>query len=66
MNRFVYNNEFEQNAIINKLSELEMQIEEEERKTEEERDKKKEMELRYAQLIQSLKLSTMYSKRNFY
>ncbi len=66
MDRFVNNNEFDKDVIFNKLAELSSKLEEEVGKDDNDRDFEKERELIYAQMIQGLKLNTLFSNRNYY
>ena len=66
MNQFNYNNDFDKDVIYNKLAEISSKLEEEQNKDKGERDKEKELGLMYAQMIQGLKLNTLFNNRNFY
>ena len=66
MNQFNYNNDFDKDVIYNKLAEISSKLEEEQHKDKGERDKEKELRLMYAQMIQGLKLNTLFNNRNFY
>lgn len=66
MNQFSYNNDFDKDVIYNKLAEISSKLEEEQNKDKGERDKEKELRLMYAQMIQGLKLNTLFNNRNFY
>lgn len=66
MNQFKYNNDFDKDVIYNKLAEISSKLEEEQNKDKGERDKEKELRLMYAQMIQGLKLNTLFNNRNFY
>lgn len=66
MNQFNYNNDFDKDVIYNKLAEISSKLEEEQIKDKGERDKEKELRLMYAQMIQGLKLNTLFNNRNFY
>lgn len=66
MNQFNYNNDFDKDVIYNKLAEISSKLEEEQNKDKGERDKGKELRLMYAQMIQGLKLNTLFNNRNFY
>ena len=66
MNQFNYNNDFDKDVIYNKLAEISSKLEEEQNKDKGERDKEKELRLMYAQMIQGLKLNTLFNNRNFY
>ena len=64
MNQFNYNNDFDKDVIYNKLAEISSKLEEEQNKDKGERDKEKELRLMYAQMIQGLKLNTLFNNRN--
>ena len=66
MDRFVNNNEFDKDVIFSKLAELSSKLEEEQAKDDNERSRERERELIYAQMIQGLKLNTMFSNRNYF
>lgn len=66
MNQFNYNNDFDKDVIYNKLAEISSKLEEEQNKDKGERDKEKELRLMYAQMIQGLKLNTLFNNRKFY
>lgn len=66
MNQYNYNNEFDKDVIYNKLAEISSKLEEEQNKDKGERDNEKELRLMYAQMIQGLKLNTLFNNRNFY
>ena len=66
MDRYVNNNEFDKDVIYDKLSDLSSKLEEEQEKNIEERDFNKERELLYAQMIQGLKLNTLFTNRNYF
>ena len=66
MNQFNYNNDYDKDVIYNKLAEISSKLEEEQNKDKGERDKEKELRLMYAQMIQGLKLNTLFNNRNFY
>ena len=66
MNQFNYNNDFDKDVIYNKLAEISSKLEEEQNKDKGERDKEKELRLMYDQMIQGLKLNTLFNNRNFY
>lgn len=66
MKQFNYNNDFDKDVIYNKLAEISSKLEEEQNKDKGERDKEKELRLMYAQMIQGLKLNTLFNNRNFY
>lgn len=59
MNSFVYNNEFDKDVILNKLSEISNELEKERSKEASEKSLDRERELMYAQMIQGLKLNTL-------
>lgn len=63
MDRFVNNSEFDKDVIFNKLAEISSKLAEEQEKNDEERNVEKERELIYAQMIQGLKLNTLFSNR---
>ena len=65
MSGFNYNNEFDKDVIYHKLAEISSKLEEEQQKGEGERNIERERELMYAQMIQGLKLNTLFSNRNF-
>ena len=66
MDRFVYNNEFNRDVIYEKLADISSKLEEEQEKSNEERDITRERDLIYAQMIQGLKLNTLWNNRNLY
>lgn len=66
MNSFVYNNEFDKDVIIDKLSKISEELEEEYSKDKSERNIEKERELIYAQMIEGLKLNTLRPNKNLY
>ena len=66
MDNFSYNNDFDKDVILNKLSKLSSELEKECSKDEKERDIERERELLYAQMIQGLKLNTLRPTRNIY
>ena len=66
MDNFSYNNEFDKDVILSKLSKLSNELEKESSKDEKERNIEKERELVYAQFIQGLKLNILRPNRNFY
>ena len=66
MVRYVNNNEFDKDVIYDKLSDLSSKLEEEQEKNIEERDFNKQRELLYAQMIQGLKLNTLFTNRNYF
>ena len=59
MNSFVYNNEFDKDVILNKLSEISNELEKERSMEASEKSLDRERELMYAQMIQGLKLNTL-------
>ena len=59
-NIYQYNNDFDRTQIINRMGELEMQLEDEQLKNPEERDANREFELMYARFMAGLKLNTGY------
>ena len=66
MDRFVYNDEFNRDVIYEKLADISSKLEEEQEKSNEERDITRERDLVYAQMIQGLKLNTLWNNRNLY
>ena len=66
MDRFVHNNEFNRDVIYQKLADISSKLEEEQEKSDEERNIARERELVYAQMIQGLKLNTLWNNRNLY
>lgn len=66
MNQFNYSNDFDKDVIYNKLAEISSKLEKEQNKDKNERDNEKELRLMYAQMIQGLKLNTLFNNRNFY
>lgn len=54
--------EFSPMNVMEKISDIDMQLEEEQSKNPEERDRKKEFDLIYQQFIQGLKLSTGFNR----
>ena len=60
----MYNNDFTQEAIFEKMSKINRQLE----KLNEngEIDRQKEKELLYAQFLQGLKLNTFYTKKRYF
>ena len=66
MNQFNYNNDFDKDVIYNKLAEISSKLEEEQNKDKGDQDHEKELRLMYAQMIQGLKLNTLFNNRNFY
>ena len=63
MDRFVYDNDFDKDVIYSKLADLSDKLEEERTKNKEEFSPERERELLYAQMIQGLKLNTMFPRR---
>lgn len=57
-NIYSYNSDFEREQVMDKIIEINAQLEEEEAKPNNERDSDKEFKLIYQQFIQGLKLST--------
>ena len=66
MINFVYNNEFDKDVILNKLSEISEELEKERSKESDERSLERERELMYAQMIQGLKLNTLRTNSKIY
>lgn len=66
MDRFVNNNEFDKDVIIEKLSKLSAELDEEMSKDDSERSIERERELMYAQMLAGLRLNTMRPNRDFY
>lgn len=66
MNSFVNDNEFDKNVIYTKLADLSSKLEKEQSKDDSERNREREKELIYAQMIQGLKLNTIFTNRNYY
>lgn len=66
MDRFVNNNEFDKDVIFSKLADISSKLEEEQGKDITERDLDKERRLMYEQMIQGLKLNTMFSNRKMF
>ena len=66
MDRFVNNNEFDKDVIFNKLADISSKLEEEQTKTNKDRDIDKERRLMYEQMIQGMKLNTMFSNRKMF
>lgn len=66
MDRFVNNNEFDKDVIFNKLADISSKLEEEQTKTNKDRDIDKERRLMYEQMIQGMKLNTMFSNRKIF
>ncbi len=62
----VYNNEFDKDVILNKLSEISEELEKERSKESDERSLERERELMYAQMIQGLKLNTLRTNSKIY
>jgi len=59
MNNLIYNNEFDRDAILSKLSKISSELNEEYLKDEKDRNIDRERELIYAQMIQGLKLNIL-------
>ena len=57
-NIYCYNSDFEREQVMDKIIEINAQLEEEEAKPNNERDSDKEFKLIYQQFVQGLKLST--------
>lgn len=66
MDRFVNNNEFDKDVIFSKLADISSKLEEEQTKTNKDRDIDKERRLMYEQMIQGMKLNTMFSNRKMF
>ena len=66
MDRYVHNHEFNRDVIYEKLADISSKLEEEQEKSNEERDITRERDLIYAQMIQGLKLNTLWNNRNLY
>lgn len=66
MDRFVNDNEFDKDVIFSKLADISSKLEEEQGKDITERDLDKERRLMYEQMIQGLKLNTMFSNRKMF
>lgn len=66
MNNSVYNNEFDKDVILNKLSEISEELEKERSKESDEKSLERERELMYAQMIQGLKLNTLRTNSKIY
>ncbi len=64
MDRFVNNSDFDKDVIYNKLAELSSELDKEQNN--EKRNLEREKELLYAQMIQGLKLNTLFSNRNYF
>ena len=63
MSIFRYDNEFDKDIILNKLSKINSELEEEYSKSE--RNEARERELIYAQMIQGLKLNILRPNRTY-
>lgn len=66
MDRFINNNDFNKDVVLNQMSNIASKLEEEEEKDGKDRDMNKEKELLYAQMIQGLKLNIMGGNRFLY
>jgi len=65
MNNFTNNNDFDRSAILKKMSEISSKIDEEHEKGGN-RNLERERELMFAQMIEGLKLNTIFSRRNYF
>ena len=65
MDRFTNYKDFDKEVVLEKLAELSSKLEKERNKSDEERNLDIERKLMYEQMIQGLKLNTMYSRRFF-
>ena len=65
MDRFTNYKDFDKEVVLEKLAELSSKLEKERNKSDEERSLDIERKLMYEQMIQGLKLYTMYSRRFF-
>ena len=65
MDRFTNYKDFDKEVVLDKLAELSLKLEKERNKSDEERSLDIERKLMYEQMIQGLKLNTMYSRRFF-
>lgn len=65
MDRFTNYKDFDKEVVLEKLAELSSKLEKERNKSDEERSLDIERKLMYEQMIQGLKLNTMYSRRFF-
>ena len=65
MDRFTNYKDFDKEVVLDKLAELSSKLEKERNKSDEERNLDIERKLMYEQMIQGLKLNTMYSRRFF-
>lgn len=65
MDRFTNYKDFDKEVVLDKLAELSSKLEKERNKSDEERSLDIERKLMYEQMIQGLKLNTMYSRRFF-
>lgn len=65
MDRFTNYKDFDKEVVFEKLAELSSKLEKERNKSDEERNLDIERKLMYEQMIQGLKLNTMYSRRFF-
>ena len=66
MDRFVHNDECNRDVIYEKLADISSKLEEEQEKSNEERDITRASDLISAQMIQGLKLNTLWNNRNLY
>lgn len=66
MDRFVNDNDFDKDVIFSKLADISSKLEEEQGKDITKRDLDKERRLMYEQMIQGLKLNTMFSNRKMF
>lgn len=66
MNSLIYNNEFDKDAILSKLSKISSELHKERSKNQKERNIERERELMYAQMIQGLKLNISRPNWRFY
>ena len=65
MDRFTNYKDCDKEVVLEKLAELSSKLEKERNKSDEERSLDIERKLMYEQMIQGLKLNTMYSRRFF-
>lgn len=66
MNSLIYNNEFDKDAVLSKLSKISSELDKERSKNQKERNIERERELIYAQMIQGLKLNISRPNWRFY
>ena len=66
MDRFSTYNDFDKSVIYEKMARLSSELKEEQEKDASERDADRERELMFAQLMQGMKLNTIYGHRNMY